>query len=325
MGAKLCGADLFMAKLNKADLTEVDLSDADLSGACFAGADLSGAKLDNANLFHADFTNAKLLKANITGIVFEQTITFIWQISGIKCDFIYLDLNRQKRQPKSDNFPPGGFEQLYASYPSIEYVFEQGAQWLDLMSFNYAYAKIKEQNPEFDLKSINIDDKGAAPRVLIETAQPEREKDILEAIVGGYKEALDRAKDEIQFLRELVGSKTPSISIGQIQGQTNLLMPHSSMTQYNIEMIERAEFLLNDIISSVETAASKELPKKHKSAVLDQLKEVGKNIREGSFREAGKLLMDESLKQVGKAIPKVAQLIPQLIQILSTSGSGPLA
>lgn len=175
----LKGAQLSGANLRGANLRGADLREARLIGSFLIGADLSKARLENANLYHADLTDAKLLESNITGIHFAETITFNWKIEGIICDFIFLAYEAINRHPKTGTFTPGEFERLYASYPTIEYIFEQGAEWLDLMSFNYAYAKIKEQNPEFDLKSLIFDDKASLPRALISTPNVEMEKVIL--------------------------------------------------------------------------------------------------------------------------------------------------
>ncbi len=307
-GNNFSGVDLRGANLSGVHLIEADLSRADLSGADLSRADLSGANLTETNLE----------RANLTGIIFERVITFGWKIGEVKCDYIFLNSGRNLRSPKDRNFQPREFERLYASYPTIEYVFEQGAQWLDLMSFNYSYAKIKEKHPEYDLKSITFDDKSILPRVLISTPNVAMEKDILATVVAGYQEALIRAKDEIMFLRELVVTKTPSISIAQVEGQLNILQDNASMTQYNIE---KAEFLLNDIIDSVKSVSEEVFPKKRKNVVLEQLKKIGENLREGSFREAGKLLMDEAIKQASESIPEIAKQLPALISILHSTGT----
>ena len=65
-GAKLSGADLYMANLSGAYLSGANLSVADLSGANLAKADLSKADLSGANLSVADLSGADLSKADLS-------------------------------------------------------------------------------------------------------------------------------------------------------------------------------------------------------------------------------------------------------------------
>ena len=60
----LTGADLAGANLQKADLTDAILTDADLFSATLSGATLSGATL----------TDAYLVEADLTGVIWWNTI-----------------------------------------------------------------------------------------------------------------------------------------------------------------------------------------------------------------------------------------------------------
>jgi hypothetical protein len=102
VGANLAGTDLSMADLYEANLREVDLREADLSLVCLVRTDLNHANLTGAHLYGVSRDN--------------------WNISGVTCDWIYWDEEKENRVPKDRHFRSGEFEELYKDARSIEKV-----------------------------------------------------------------------------------------------------------------------------------------------------------------------------------------------------------
>jgi|GEM_PF-382551 len=180
-GAKLRGADLSAADLRDAQLRRAELRGAVLRGATLSGADLSEAKLSAANLIGADlqtaaFTRAVLDEATLTGANLYATERTDWSIKGIKCNYVYWDEEGKKRSPADRDLEPGEFERLYASLPTIEYVFEHGMTPMDLVVMDRVVQAIREEHPELDLKIATADVRGAKPTVKL-TVQLEEHKE----------------------------------------------------------------------------------------------------------------------------------------------------
>ena len=81
------------SNLIHADLKEADLRDADLHGSVIMGTNLSKALLGGANLFKTQIINCTL--------------------TGVMCDYIYIDLQWQERFPKDRDFMKGEFEEIF--------------------------------------------------------------------------------------------------------------------------------------------------------------------------------------------------------------------
>ena len=80
-GAVLVRADLQYANLQGADFSGADLSGADLTGADltdanFSGANLTGAKLDFALLFGTNLRDARMVRASVDAIVWDDRTVF---------------------------------------------------------------------------------------------------------------------------------------------------------------------------------------------------------------------------------------------------------
>jgi hypothetical protein len=144
------GADLRTSNLTGVTSPRVELNNAALCEENLRGADLKLARLVNTNLVRADITGAQLF----------GTVRDYWEIDGIKCDYIYWDLNGKNRTPKSRNFKQGEFEELYKSLPTIEYFFENGFTPLDTVLMDQIVQSINKRNPEFELKLDSFHSRG---------------------------------------------------------------------------------------------------------------------------------------------------------------------
>jgi len=197
-GAKLSGADLSDADLRatslmRADLGGADLSRANLGGAFVFGANLIEAKLMGADLSRANLIEAKLMHVNlsdaffidtnlnradlsnavITGAMFHGVSTSGWKIEGIKAEYLYFTSDSSNKEKSRRYFPPGKFEELYRSLPTIELIFDQGLSPVELLKLNAIIEELKQQNPDLGLNMSRMSIEQDAARVDIQTSKEE--------------------------------------------------------------------------------------------------------------------------------------------------------
>lgn len=112
-------------KFEYLNLKGIDLSSKDLSGTSFMGTDLREATLKDVILKDANLQEAKLAGANLSGANLTAAIVHDWTIdektilSGIECDYVYLEKlpgqnAGRRRDPERGNFNPGEFEKRYS-------------------------------------------------------------------------------------------------------------------------------------------------------------------------------------------------------------------
>ena len=77
----------------------------DLSGAVVHKSKLLSVDLRNADSTRADFSGSYFTGANLYGTARDD-----WKIDGIRCEYIFSDLEGNMRLPKDRNFKPGEFE-----------------------------------------------------------------------------------------------------------------------------------------------------------------------------------------------------------------------
>jgi uncharacterized protein YjbI with pentapeptide repeats len=106
------------------NLRGIDLISKDLSGTRLIGTDLREANLKDVILKDANLQEAKLAGANLSGANLTGAIVHDWTIdektilSGIECDYVYLEKlpgqnAGRRRDPERGNFNPGEFEKRY--------------------------------------------------------------------------------------------------------------------------------------------------------------------------------------------------------------------
>lgn len=115
-------ANLTNANLSKADLYSSDLSDANLHNSNCMGATISESSLIHADLIEADLRNvdihnsvimgSNLSKALLSGANLFKTQIISCTLTGVVCDYIYIDLQWQERFPKDRDFKKGEFEEI---------------------------------------------------------------------------------------------------------------------------------------------------------------------------------------------------------------------
>jgi hypothetical protein len=105
---KACLSNMHLARVN---LAGVNLNQADLSYTNLEGANLEGANLSDIQAAGTNFSGAQLTGACIRDwCISSETI-----LTGVKCDYIYLEFNQGERRPTSGCFQPGEFEQMVKS------------------------------------------------------------------------------------------------------------------------------------------------------------------------------------------------------------------
>ena len=86
------GATISESSLIHTDLEEADLRESDLSGSVIMGTNLVKAQLNGVNVYNTQFINCKL--------------------AGVMCDYVYIDLQWQKRFPENRDFKEGELEEI---------------------------------------------------------------------------------------------------------------------------------------------------------------------------------------------------------------------
>jgi uncharacterized protein YjbI with pentapeptide repeats len=222
-GANLWGAELRRVALSRANLSRADLSGADLYGADLCGADLfktnlsrtvlsrvvlSGANLRETDLREAILYRASLIgtilcKANITGAYLFGTIRDDWIIDGIKCEYLFWDINGKRRTPKDRDFRSGEFEKLYKSLPTFEYVFEKGSTLIDIAIIDQIVNDITELHPEWELKIENFH-LGGQPHVNFTIRERALIVQVLSQIKTKYEATLNKLEGQYEETNKLL-------------------------------------------------------------------------------------------------------------------------
>jgi uncharacterized protein YjbI with pentapeptide repeats len=83
------------------------------------------SNLSQIQALGTDFSNAILTGACIQ----NWGINPDTQFTNVRCDYIYLDLEKQERQPASGTFQPGDFEQLVHRFAkTLDFLFRHGIE-----------------------------------------------------------------------------------------------------------------------------------------------------------------------------------------------------
>ena len=296
-GADLEGAKLYQAKLRSAKLRGINLQDANLQDANLQNADLQRANLQNADLKRAKLRGSKLQVANLqaanlqdvdlrdadlrntdlerailTGsIITSSTAINNWNIKGVICEFIFTDGARKNRNPKDRDFEKGEFERLFASLPTIEYVFENGMNWFDPVLMNYVTNNINNECPQFNLELISFEKRGRYPKSIFSLASMDFAEKAHEKIEKEYQTSLEKANKEIEFLENLVKdlAKQPRIAVnGTVNGPIIIADNGANVTINTFEIDD----VIKKLSETIKDTPAKNFKNKTKKDILDILK-----------------------------------------------------
>jgi uncharacterized protein YjbI with pentapeptide repeats len=331
VGVNLRGADLRSARLSKADLREVDMSDLDIWKAHFIEADLSGvnltharlqeswliranlkdadlrwaimthANLRNANLFHsklegADLRGSSLVKANLknttlTGVKLYGSSRDDWIIKDVQCSYIYWDYEGKHRSPKDRDLEPEEFEQLYASLPTIEYIFENEMTPIDLLIMDRVVQALREKRPEFDIKIDSINARGLAPFIRF-TIQQEKHKEPALIEVGKEYEIrikqLELERDRYWEIIKCAFDKPREVKL--ITAGPGAIVATDGST-INIQQHIQNALDLQKVIAA-EPEESEGFAKVAKKMALDIIGDAIKDVAKGQVKEAAKQIIE---------------------------------
>jgi uncharacterized protein YjbI with pentapeptide repeats len=312
--ADMIYADLKSANLGKSDLRGADLFAADLTGAGLDQAQIRdvrfhGANLKRASLKQADIRWSTLIRADLTGAVLTGaklygTARDDWVIKNVDCEYVCWDESGKERSPKDRDLEPGEFERLYASLPTIEYIFENGISPLDPLIMDRVVQAIREKRPEFDIKIDSINARGLAPSIKF-TVQHEDHKDpALEEVRKGYETKLKQLESERDRYWEVIKAafdkprevKLITAGPGAIvatDGSTVNIQQHI----HNVLELQKA--------IAKEPAESKTFAKIVKNKALDIIGKVLEDIAKGQVKEAAKRIIELG-KDLGPIIAKTA-------------------
>ena len=303
-GANLMHTDLVRADLGTARLTRADLTAAELYCVDLVCANLEEAILQDTNLMGCQLVGANLSRAILTGAQLYATSRDDWVIKDIKCKYVYWDMYGKQRCPKDRDLEPGEFERLYASLPTIEYIFENGMSPIDPLIMDRVVQAIREKKPEFDIKLDSINARGLAPSIKF-TVQLEKHKETaLKEVKKEYEAKIKLLKAERDRYYQLVSRAidTPK-EVKLITAGPGAIVATDGST-INIQAhIHNALELQNAIAKEPED--SKSFAKVAKRKALDIIGGVIEDIAKGQVKEAGKQII-ELAKDLGPIIAKTA-------------------
>lgn len=314
--ANLCKANLYKAKLLKSNLSRAVLTEADLRMANLCGANLNEAILNNADLTESNLSDADLANAKFTGTIFNRVVTFEWKIEGIKCDFIFLNSDKNERYPKERDFECSEFEALYKSVPTFEFIFEKGMTWRDAIVMDYVSTNLQHEFP--GLKLVTLDSKGRDPKAIFEIFSKEMAGKAEKTIRKDFETLISRLETEKALLLDLVEKRLLQPNC------TNIYQAPVSQVNQNTIFVGQLASHIDNIYKIIESEPEASFKENDKKTIQAHLKQIRKYIEEGAFKEAGKQMMDWGIDKLGEAIPKVAPIIGQLMRGFLSNGTGPV-
>jgi len=205
--AQLCGANLTSANLSNAKLIGTDLSETVMVDTILFDADLSDATLSNSNISNAHLSKARLISARLKDAIISGASLYgaaldDWNIDGIQCDYVYWDKDGKERTPKSQDFKPGEFEELYKSLPTITYYFSDEFTPITPLVMDKVVNEINQKHPQFELQLNSFHSRGT-PHAVFTVLHKGQADDALKAITIGYEETILGLKGEVKALERL--------------------------------------------------------------------------------------------------------------------------
>lgn len=317
--ANLRKADLILANLAHADLTKANLSGATLFVANLVGANLEGANVLGGELIAADLKDAhlkntelrgcnlvraKLTRATLTGSKLYATARDDWIIKDVRCRYVYWDATGRQRSPKHRDLEPGEFERLYATLPTIEYIFEHGMSPIDPLIMDRVVQAIREKRPEFDINIDSINARGLAPSIKFTVQQEEHKEPALEEVRKGYEIKLKQLESERdRYYQLLARALDAPREVKLINAGPGAIVATDGST-INIQQHINYALDLQKAIAK-EPEKSESFAKVAKKTALDIIGEAIKDIAKGQVKEAAKQIIELG-KDLGPIIVKTA-------------------
>ncbi|QLE53491.1 pentapeptide repeat-containing protein (plasmid) [Nostoc sp. C057] len=201
--ANLSKANLSESDVSLADIRWANLSGANLSKAYFGAADLSGADLSGADLSEADLSEIRAIETNftaakLTGVCLQDwNINSATNLTGVNCDYVYLQKKKRERRPISGIFAPEEFTKLFQkSLETVDLIFRNGIDW---NAFAYSFKKLEVENQGAQLDVQSIEKKGDGILVVRVAVTPDADKaKIHSEFMQGYEFAAKALEAQYQ-------------------------------------------------------------------------------------------------------------------------------
>ena len=327
----LIGANLSEANLMDSNLIAATLYDADLAGADFCKARLRSTNIRAANLFSAKLQQVDLTRgdlhycnlsmcnlsgAKLTGTKLYGTARDDWIIKDVECKYVYWDWFGEQRSPKDRDLEPGEFERLYASLPTIEYIFENGMTPIDPLIMDRVVQAIREKQPEFDIKIDSINARGLAPSIKFTVQHEKHKKPALTEVKKGYEIKLEQLESERDRYYELLSRALDAPrEVKLISAGPGAIVATDGST-VNIQQPVHNALELQKAIAD-EPEESESFAKVAKKTALGIVGEAIKDIAKGQIKEAAKQIIE-----LGKDLgPLLVRMAPAAYEFFKNIGA----
>ena len=108
--------------------------------------------------------------------------------------------------------------------------------------------------------------------------------------------------------------------VGMLANRSNFSLGNYSIVNIgdNAQINQTVSSLIDNIIEAVESEPEStfEEQKTSKSKVLQVLQNIGKDVKEGAFKEAGKKILEAGINNMATWLPKVAPFVLKLVGLL---------
>jgi len=196
VGAKLNRDSLLTLALSGVSLREVDLSSVNLNGVDLSGVNLSGVDFSKTQALGTNFKGATLTGACLQ----DWNINSATNLEDVICDYVYLQRDRQERQPSSGNFAPGEFTRLFQKVLStVDLVFHDGINWQAFAS-SFRHLQEKARTVDFAIKAIETREDGSLA-IRVSLPPGANKFKIQRFIEGEYQKVLQAIEDKAQYQR----------------------------------------------------------------------------------------------------------------------------
>lgn len=323
-GVNLGGFDFSATSFDKANLSNSNFTTCDLSGANFYQADMESVEMQHASAYGAQFRYTNLSDAVLLGTVFNSASLKCavltgskihgigrtgWDIEGIVCDYVYVDLKCKKRFPEDRIFEEGEFEKLYKSYPLIDLEFHNKFDALTILMVNYASIQLNNEDGKFDFQVKEVSTYGNIPTIKVSVKTKEQIPEattILKERITELEKQLETKQVDVNKLYGLLSDAlnqptqiqntfNSEVSIGQLVNGNNYGTQNTLVKD-----------LSNDLYSKlIKELENSNLPQNEKSIGKKLLKSLKDNASSAAQSQVGawaKSLTTKGLEQIPKLL-----------------------
>jgi hypothetical protein len=188
----------------------MDLSGFDFSNSNISFANFEGCILQDANLAEVTALGTNFSRSTLTGACIKNwNIDKKTQFQGVECDFVYLDSEKQQRNPPEGNFAADEFCKLY----------QQVADTIDFIANNHeeldaliiAIKTIKENSGGADIFVQNIERKEDSVIVKVKAPPEFNKEEVYKEVRREFKKELKQLKyDKQESEKKLLEQKSKS-------------------------------------------------------------------------------------------------------------------